>query len=84
MGQYFIQFAANALSSSKNQSDPAVSHTSPSDSLCLTDQTIVATYTNITSTETAEEAAPQPPGPVNEFDQYGILNAYLNVSLSPA
>ena len=39
----------------------------------------MATYANITNTETADETAPQPPVAVDDFDQYGILSAQLNV-----
>ena len=40
-------------------------------------QAIIALYTNITTTETGDETAPQPATPVDEFDQYGILAAQL-------
>lgn len=43
----------------------------------LLHQAIIALYTNITTTETGDETAPQPATPVDEFDQYGILAAQL-------
>ena len=45
-------------------------------------QAIIALYTNITTTETGDETAPQPATPVDEFDQYGILAAQLALVMS--
>ncbi|KAL6715338.1 hypothetical protein ACLMJK_007604 [Lecanora helva] len=59
-----LTFAVNNLESLKNQSDP---------------DAIVAQYANLTNSEDADEAAPQPSVAVDDFDQYGILNAQFNL-----
>ena len=76
----------NNLQSLKNQSSPGVTtNSSKHPSRAQTDdiQAIVSTYANITNTETADEKAPQPSVAVDDFDQYGILNAYLCIRPLP-
>ena len=42
-------------------------------------QAIVALYNNVTNTELGAQAIPQPSSPIDDYDQYGVLSAYLSV-----